>query len=111
MLSRRHSIVPTNGAAAPTPATPIAIARAVASAAASASTCAASVGLAGRWSHKGKVDLDSLVEELGLVGAIDGGAGLFEGRILNQCVTLLRWPGNMISYFVLKCTTSTDDRT
>lgn len=103
MLSRRHSIVPANGAAAPTPATPIAIARAVASAAAaaaSASTCTATAaGLARGWSHKGKVDLDSLVEELRLVGAIDGGAGLFEGRILNQCVALLG-SGNVISYYI-----------
>lgn len=86
MLS--HSLVipipsPTDRAPAATPLP------AVAAAAAAASTAirAALAGVRGR-AHEGKVDIDGLVEELGVVGAIDGGAGLLEGGILDECVAL-----------------------
>lgn len=46
---------------------------------------AASVG---RWPHECEVDLDGLVKQLGLVGAVDGCAGLGEGGVFNQCVAL-----------------------
>lgn len=59
----------TSAAATPTVASPTALA-------------------AGRRTHKGKVDLHRLVEELGLVGAVDGGAGFLEGRVLDQRVAL-----------------------
>lgn len=42
----------------------------------------------GRRPHKGKVDVNGLVEQFGVVGTVDGGAGFLEGWVLNQCVTL-----------------------
>lgn len=89
------SLVPANGAAAPTPTTPIAVARTVASAAATttSTTAATASGLAWGWSHKGKVHLNGLVEELRLVGTVDGGARLLKRRILNQCVALFAHHG------------------
>jgi hypothetical protein len=39
--------------------------------------------LARRWAHKGKVHLHVLVEQLGVVGAVDGGARFLEGRVLD----------------------------
>lgn len=41
-----------------------------------------------RGSHKRKVDVDGLVQELGLVGAVNGRARLREGRVFDQCVAL-----------------------
>lgn len=32
--------------------------------------------------------MDGLVEQLGVVGAVDGGAGFLEGWVLDQGVTL-----------------------
>ena len=51
-----------------------------ATAAAVATTTATStaVVLARRWAHKGEVHLDGLLEQLGVVGAIDGSARLLE---------------------------------
>jgi hypothetical protein len=56
--------------------------------AAGASTAVLAAGV-GRGPHKGEVDLDGLVEQLGLVCAVDGGAGLCEGGVLDQRVALL----------------------
>lgn len=47
------------------------------------------VSLARRRAHKGKVDAHRLVQQLGAVGAVDGGAGLLERRVLDQRVALL----------------------
>jgi len=43
----------------------------------------------GRGPHKREVDLDGLVQQLGLMGAVDGCAGLGERGVLDQCVALL----------------------
>jgi hypothetical protein len=52
------------------------------------SRTAALVVLSRRRPHEGKVDLDGLFEELGLVGAVDGGAGFGERVVLYQGVAL-----------------------
>ena len=41
-----------------------------------------------RGTHEGKVDLDRLVEEFRLVGSVDGGAGFFKRRVLDQRIAL-----------------------
>lgn len=41
-----------------------------------------------RGPHKGKVDVDGLVEQLGVVGAVDGGASFLKRGVLDQRVTL-----------------------
>lgn len=46
------------------------------------------VVLAGRGAYEGEVDGDGLLEELGLVGVVDGGAGFVEGGVLDQSVAL-----------------------
>lgn len=46
------------------------------------------VVLAGRRSHKSKVDVDGLVQELGLVGAIDSGTGLGQRCVLDESIAL-----------------------
>lgn len=54
--------------------------------------CATTAVLAasvGRWAHECEVDLDGLVKQLGLVGAVDGCAGLGERGVFDQCVALL----------------------
>ena len=48
----------------------------------------ACTSLARRRPHKRKVDLHGLVEQLRVVRAIDGRAGLFEGRVLDESVAL-----------------------
>ena len=53
-------------------------------------TGAAGIPLARRRAHKGKVDVHGLVQQLGAVGAVDGGAGLLEGRVLDQRVALAK---------------------
>ena len=53
-------------------------------------TGAAGIPLARRRAHKGKVDVHGLVQQLGAVGAVDGGAGLLEGRVLDQRVALIK---------------------
>lgn len=82
-------------AGAPAPAALPAAATAASSASSSSATVAgtASAVLAsvrGR-PHEGEVDVDGLVEELGVVGAVDSGAGLLEGGVLDECVAL--WSG------------------
>lgn len=83
--------VPAPGAGAPAPAAvappaPSAASSADAPARAAAVVLAAGVG---RGPHEGEVDLDGLVEQLGLVGAVDGGAGLGERGVFDQRVALL----------------------
>lgn len=48
---------------------------------------------AGRWAHKGEVDIDGLVEKLGLVCAIDGGAGFLEGIEFDESIALITEEG------------------
>lgn len=43
-----------------------------------------------RRSHKRKVDLDRLLQQLRLMGAFDRGAGFFKGRELDERVSLVR---------------------
>jgi hypothetical protein len=50
----------------------------------------ASVGLAGRRPHKGKVDVDGLVQELRLVCAVYGSARFLQGRVLDESIALKR---------------------
>lgn len=77
------------GAPAAAAVAPAASAPAAASdAPAPAATAVLSAGV-GRGTHKCEVDLDGLVEQLGLVGAVDGGAGLGKGGVLDQRVALL----------------------
>lgn len=49
---------------------------------------ASSVGLARRRPDEGKVDVDGLLEQLGLVRAVDGGPRLLKGGVLDQRVAL-----------------------
>lgn len=65
-----------------------ALAAAAAPATIRASCGAAAVSLAWRRAHEGEVDLDGLVEQLGLVGAFYGGACLGKGCVLDKCVAL-----------------------
>lgn len=46
------------------------------------------VALARRGSHESEINIDRLVEELGLVGAVDSGACLLQRRVLNESVAL-----------------------
>lgn len=55
-----------------------------------AATTAAVVGVLWRRAYKGKVDVDGLVEQLGVVGAVDGGAGFLEGGVFDESVALTR---------------------
>lgn len=45
--------------------------------------------LAGRGTHKGEINLDGLVEQLGVVCAVDGRTGFLEGCVLDESVSLL----------------------
>lgn len=85
-----HSLVvpiPSDRAPAATPLP------AIAAAAAAATSGAVRAALASVWwrAHKGEVDVDGLVEELGVVGAVDGGTCLLKGGILDKCVALWGW--------------------
>lgn len=84
------AVAPCPGAPAPAAVAPAASASAAspsdAPARAAAVVLAAGVG---RGPHEGEVDLDGLVEQLGLVGAVDGGAGLGERGVFDQRVALL----------------------
>lgn len=68
---------PAPTARAPTPA-----------AAARASSSSSAARLIGGRAHEGEVDVDGLVEKLGVVGAVDGGAGLLEGGVFDEGVAL-----------------------
>lgn len=77
-------------AAARTPAPTAAATPTTTTTSSSSATTVAARALACVWwrPHKGKVNVDGLVEELGLVGAVDGGAGFLEGIVFNESVTL-----------------------
>lgn len=79
---------PASTAPAPPTAATTWCAAADAAAVARASAAAFGAGV-GRRAHKGEVNVDGLVEELGVVGAVDGGAGLVEGGVLDKRVALL----------------------
>lgn len=82
-------VPPRTGAPAPAavaPPSPASASSPDAPARAAAVVLAAGVG---RGPHEGEVDLDGLVEQLGLVGAVDGGAGLGERGVFDQRVALL----------------------
>lgn len=51
-------------------------------------SAARALALSGRWSNERKIYVDGLLEHLGVVGAIDGSAGLLKGSIFDQGVTL-----------------------
>lgn len=58
---------------------------------------AAPAALARRRSHKGKVHRDGLVQQLGLVGAVNRGPRLLQRGVLDQCVALRRCFSNVLS--------------
>lgn len=74
---------------APAPAAVAPAASASASDAPARTTAAVLSAGVGRGTHKCEVDLDGLVEQLSLVGAVDGSAGLGKGGVLDQRVALL----------------------
>lgn len=63
---------------------------ATAAGAARRSPAAASATLSWRGPHEGKVDRYCLVQQLGAVGAVDGGTRLLQRRVFNQDVALSR---------------------
>lgn len=84
-------IVPITSAArapAPTALPTTATATATSSPATVAGAAGAVLACVRGRAHEGEVDVDGLVEELGVVGAVDGGAGLLEGGVLDECVAL-----------------------
>lgn len=76
-------------AAAATPAAAAVLGSRTGSAAVAAAAAAAAL-TAGRGADEGEVDVNGLVEELGLMGRVDGGAGLGKGGVLDKCVALVR---------------------
>ncbi len=85
LLGRPGTPTPTPPAACPTIRPP---SRTTPTTAQRRATGAAGIPLARRRAHKGKVDVHGLVQQLGAVGAVDGRAGLLEGRVLDQRVAL-----------------------
>lgn len=63
-------------------------AAAASSPAATSATPAAAALASRRGAHESEVDLDGLFEQLGVVGAVDSGAGLLEGGVLDQRIAL-----------------------
>lgn len=81
-------IPPGAGAPAPAAVAPPSTSSPASDAPARAAAVVLAAGV-GRGPHEGEVDLNGLVEQLGLVGAVDGGAGLGERGVFDQCVALL----------------------
>lgn len=77
--------IPSTGRAPASTAVPP---RTAANAIAAARPAAVFAGV-GRRSHKGEVDVDGLVEQLGVIGAVDGSAGFLEGWEFDECVSLV----------------------
>lgn len=65
-----------------------AAAAAASSPAATGTTAAAPALASRRGAHEGEVDLDGLLEQLSVVGAVDSGTGLLEGGVLDQRIAL-----------------------
>lgn len=52
-------------------------------------SAARALPLSGWWPNERKVYVNGLLEHLGVVGVVDGGASLLKGSVFNQGVTLL----------------------
>lgn len=79
------SVPPTARAPAPTALTPSTTYTSPTVPLPSFATCV------GRRAHKCEIDVDSLFEEFGLVGTVDGGARFLEGIEFDESVALLAW--------------------
>lgn len=87
--------IPRAGAPTPAPAAARPAIRAARRTAAEGRPAPRIATLAGRRAHKREIHLHRLVEQLGIVRAVDGRARLLQGRVLDQCVALY--------YFKRKC--------
>ena len=52
-----------------------------------------------RWADENEVNCDGLVEELGVVGSVDCGAGFVQGWVFDECVTLFDLLASILSSF------------